>query len=95
VVELENANANLQVHLGNITGLQVTAVMSTSHEGHAWSKEHYSYPVVNVAVMRIFHIIMQTQDCAMKLVREIFLYVYYSRPYTFDKILRMFCEEYK
>jgi hypothetical protein len=35
VVELENANANLQVHLHNITGFQVTAAMSISHVGHA------------------------------------------------------------
>jgi hypothetical protein len=76
VVGLENACANLQAHLGNIIGLQVIAAMSTSHKGHAWSKEHYSYLMVSVAVMRIFHIIMKIQDCAMKLVRGIFTYIY-------------------
>lgn len=73
VKELQNASAHLQVHLGNITGLQETAVTSTTHEGRVWRKEHYSCPVVNVAVRRTFHIMMQTQDCAMKLVRENFL----------------------
>jgi hypothetical protein len=34
VVGLENARANLQANLDNITGLQETAVMSISHEGH-------------------------------------------------------------
>lgn len=70
VEELQNASADQQVHLGNITGLQETAVTSTSHEGRVWRKEHYSCLVVNVAVIRTFHNMMQTQDCAMKWVRE-------------------------
>jgi hypothetical protein len=68
VVGLENAGANLQVNLVNITGLQETAVMSISPEGHVWSKGHYFYLMVNVAAIRTFHITTQTQDCAMKLV---------------------------
>jgi hypothetical protein len=70
VEELQNADADLQVYLGSTTGLQETAVMSTSHEGRVWRREHYSCPVVSVAVIRTSHITMQTQDCAMKLVRE-------------------------
>jgi hypothetical protein len=85
VAELENASANLQAHLDDTTGVQVTVVMSTLQEGHAWSKERYSCQMVSVAAMKIFHITMQTQDCAMKLVRGIFVYVCNSRSYIFDK----------
>jgi hypothetical protein len=71
--ELQNASANLQEYFGNITGLQETAAMSTSLKGRVWSKGHYSCPVVNVAVIRTFHTMMQTQGCVMRLVRSIFL----------------------
>ena len=83
VVGLENARANLQANLDNITGLQETAVMSISHEGHVWSKGHYFYLTVNVAVIRTFHITMRTQDCAMKLVRQHFSYLYHLINCTF------------
>jgi hypothetical protein len=85
VVGLENANANLQVNLDNITGLQETAVMSISPEGHVWSKGHYFCLTVNVAAIRTFHITMQTQDCATKLVRQHFSYVHHLTNYTFHE----------
>ena len=83
VVGLENANANLQVNLKNITGLQETAVMSISPEGRVWSKGHYFYLTVNVAAIRTFHITTQTQDCAMKLVRQHFWYIHHLINCTF------------
>lgn len=74
VVGLENASANLQVNLDNITGLQETAVMSISPEGPVRSRGHYFYLMVNVAAIRTFHITIQTQDYATKLVRQHFPY---------------------
>lgn len=85
VVGLQNASANLQVNLGNITGLQETAVTSISHEGHVRSKGLYFYLTVNVAAIRTFHITMQTQDCAMKLVRQHFSYVHHLINCTFHE----------
>lgn len=89
VVGLENAGANLQVNLVNITGLQETAVMSISPEGHVWSKGHYFYLMVNVAAIRTFHITTQTQDCAMKLVRQHFSNVHHLINFTFHKSKRV------
>jgi hypothetical protein len=74
VAGLENASANLQVNLDNITGLQETAVMSISPEGRVGSMGHYFYLMVNVVAIRTFHITIQTQDCATKLVRRYFSY---------------------
>lgn len=81
----ENASVNLQVHSDNITGLQETAVTSISHEGRVWSKECYFYLTVNVAATRTFHITVQTQDCATKLVRQWFCSLHHLRPCTFPK----------
>lgn len=74
VVGLENASANLQANSDNITGLQETAVTSISPEDLVRSRGHCFYLMVNVAVVRTFYITIQTQDCAMKLVRQHFSY---------------------
>ena len=85
VAGLQNASADLQVNLDNTTGLQETAVTSISPVGHVRSKGHYFYLTVNVAAIRTFHITMQIQDCATKLVRQRFSYVHHLINCTFHE----------